>query len=286
MVSEDEKRRILRERRAAKIKNSSQRLGRITGERPGFEQEEQEEKVEQVEQKIEQKVEKATSRRISQTFAHDDPEIEDISKIDTIQEEEAKEFQKALQQYLSSEHHKHEDTDPSMDLFNKLMSGSQLNEPLNTTPLNPEELEYTQKLIEYNKQENDKSKAKFLLFKLITFTLLTLYSFFIENYKSSFNSTIRFNQVLNSSEFFKIFISLEILFTSFYAYKITNLPDNEYTFSFAKILEYLQYIPDQFLPQVWRNRIRLVVKYLDLLQLILFDFAIVFVVLGFLSYLN
>jgi hypothetical protein len=304
MVSEEEKRRILRERRAAKMKQAGERLGKITGERPGFEQETVPAAAAAAAPSATSSATGGSNRRISQTFEHDDPAIEDISKLNllpsrSLPQENADDFQRVLQEYLKSEHHQHADAttdgasipDPSMDLFNQLLSGAM--QPPSSSgsssappPQNLEEVEYQQKLIEFKKQQNDKFKAKFLLFKLITFVGLTCYFYFVEGYRSSFYQTVRFQNNYNNLNFFKIFMSLEVLFTSFYALKIHHLPDNEYTFSYAKILGYLQYIPDAFLSQTWRGRIRLVVKYLDLLQLILFDFSVVFVAFGLLSYLH
>lgn len=301
-LSEAEKRKILRERRLNKIKKSGEeRLNKITG---GNHTKLKGESVETPVESVSTATQSNKSKRISQNFDEtvddtQDPEIEDIANHEpVIDESEAQEFERALQQLLRSEQHQHSSTteaNPQFDLLNQLLSGASgvdggasgfpnfgdLSQ-FSTPPQSAEDHALAQELSEYKRALNDKYKAKFLLTKFVVFAMTTLYFIFTSteefNYKSSIAPIIRYNQ--DNLRLFKYFTALEMIFTSVYYFHLSSQRDSEYNYQYSWLLKYLGYIPDAFLGAVWKGRIRLVVKYLELLNFTLFGLAVIIVTFG------
>ncbi|CCH43355.1 putative membrane protein [Wickerhamomyces ciferrii] len=346
MSSEAEKRQKLRERRAAKIKNGASRLGKITGDYSEAQKDAEtirtnplsspETKSPTPEPSIgkETPISKSSgaSKRISQSFDHEDPEVEDISNFEPIKEsskessranqpsdqlDEAQQFEQMLQQMLGSVPHQHQgdsnnSTDapqgtPDFDIFSKLLSGdangqgnpfgslgsmgalqqtqAQKNQSQGYDPAHPdvnlEQIEYQKQLSEYNKIQNDKFKAKFMLFKFIISFGLTIYFFGIQGFYSSSVEIFRIHKL--DSGFSKIWLTLEILFTSYYALHLNKIQDSHYNYN-SKILKILGYVPDMFLSPYYKNKIRWFVKYQELIHLIIFDLSVIIFLFGILSF--
>jgi hypothetical protein len=277
-VTEAEKRKLLRERRAAKIANSSARLNRITGD------EKREDAVPELPQEIKEPVDidqaKKISNRISQNF--EDPPIQDIESItelntstgagnnDENMADFQKEFQQSLEQLLKSVKHEHGGSNPAFDMFNmdQLASIPNLNGSGEADTANDKDIE--ERLIQ--KKLNDKFKAQFMLIKLM-FVPLIIYICMGSN---RFN-----NSDFNVSLFIEYFTAFEVLTTSIYTFRLIKTPDNEYNYS--KVLDYVDLIPQGVVAQHWKEKARLLFKYLELIQFVLFDMSAVIVVFGLLS---
>jgi hypothetical protein len=277
-VTEAEKRKLLRERRAAKIANSSARLNRITGD------EKPEDAVPELPRETKEPVDtnqtKKSSNRISQNF--EDPPIQDIESITELNTSTGvgnngesmadfqKEFQQSLEQLLKSVKHEHGGSNPAFDMFNidQLASIPDLNGSGGADTANEKDIE--ERLIQ--KKLNDKFKAQFMLVKLM-FVPLIIYICMGSN---RFN-----NSDFNESLFIKFFTTFEVLSTSIYTFRLIKTPDNEYNYS--KLLDYVDLIPQGIVAQHWKQKTKLLFKYLELIQFVLFDMSAVIVVFGLLS---
>lgn len=324
-LSEAEKRKILRERRAAKVKNGSSRLNKITGDystpesttkvKPAIIQE-AEDSVPDLNPQVFMNSAAASnnkkSNRISQAF--DDPEVEDISNFiarpqtqqhqaHKVDQDEADEFQKALQQLLSSQQHQHENgSDPMANpfggdgqfdflqqmlggggpggAFGDILKGYTDGEPSQSGAggaQSDSDYLYKQELLAYNKEVNDQYKAYTMLTRFFAIAFISLNFQFEDN--SIFSTLESFSSTSNSL-FLQIFIAFEAIVTTIYALRLFKLSPGEYNFDF-KVLEYLDYVPDAYLSQSAKANLKLMMRYLELGKLILFDFAAV-IVLGIL----
>ncbi|KAH3667858.1 hypothetical protein WICMUC_005258 [Wickerhamomyces mucosus] len=321
-LTEAEKRKQLRERRAAKIKNGTSRLSKITGEHQGLE-EVQPEEVKPADSipdvlTSNTNVSNKKNNRISQSF--DDPEVEDIAQylastrtkpsnfkgrtqLPHPNANEADEFTKALNQIIGNHQKDHSIDDADIpnpfgngnqfDIFSQLLSGTgatgagtnslpDFSSLLQTGFTNGENLPgfggdgddftYNQQLAEYNKSLNDKFKAQWLLFKLIfNFVLVLLFkleeNFILDSIYSKFGTSILF---------LKSFIAFEIIFTTIYALRLFKISDNFYNYDF-QILTYLEFLPPNILPNSIKSKIRLAIRYFELVKFILFDISVVIV---------
>lgn len=279
-ITEAEKRKLLRERRAAKMANSSARLSQITGD--AVEEPVEESMKPEIATPVTQPITVASSavnkknNRISQNFQ--DPPMQDIDSV------EAEEFQKTLQQLLGSVKHDHEgNSGPTElnDMFAQMLKIPGMPQPgaqgEQGEQVPDEEFEKLQEL----KRANDQYKARFMCVKLILVVVYTLYFIFFNGFKSS---SFAIQQQGNYTSFIQMFTAFEVLTTSIYATHLIKTPENHY--NYHKALGYLDYIPHQFVSAAWKNRVKLGVKYLELLQLTLFDVSIVVVLFGVTSILN
>lgn len=268
-LTEAEKRALLRERRAAKMAQSSARLNRITGEKP-VETEPVEGLDEEPVQELKQ-VSAATKKnnRISQNFS--DPPMQDIDSV--AGEAEEQDFQKVLEKILGSSQHGHGDAELK-DMFSMMQGMSSGAEESSNEPQDS-----TSEEALLAKAANDKYKALFMLVKLIFTGCLTLY-FFTQGHRSSSYALPRGNP----TQFIQIFTAFEVITTSVYALHLINTKEAHYNYN-SKVLDYLGFVPAPLLSQKWKGRIKLGVKYLELLQLSLFDVSTVVVVYGALSWL-
>ncbi|KAH3684315.1 hypothetical protein WICPIJ_004695 [Wickerhamomyces pijperi] len=331
-LTEAEKRKLLRERRAAKVKNGSSRLNKITGDYSIPEPTnpipvEAEDIVPELKPQVFKNSTSATqkkSNRISQAF--DDPEVEDISKFlptrhqqqqkqqpnSKVNQEEAEEFQKALQQLLSSQQHQHENgSDPlanpfggdgQFDFLQQMLgaaggaggAGSPFGDLLkgfggpsgtngNATGEGQSDSDflYKQELLAYNKEVNDQYKAITMLTRFSIAAFLALIFHFEDN--SVLNLLESLSPSANSL-FLQVFISFEVIATITYALRLFKLSPGEYNYDF-KVLGYLDYVPDAYLSQSLKSKIKLMMRYLELGKLILFDFAAIIVLGVFLKVL-
>lgn len=319
-LTEAEKRQKLRERRAAKIKNGATRLGKITGDYSEASKESStspEPNATSPSSSVNAASNASSSssaatkanNRISQSFDND-PEIEDISKFEPVKESkneddtelssDAQQFEQMLQQMLSSPNHHSTagssdgfplgGTDGSagsqFDIFSQLLSGQGLpgtGDAGGEPPKSNEGNEYEAQLCEYNKIINDKYKAKFMLIKLFITSLITIWFFHFKGFHSSSYEVFRIKGI--ESGFTKIWISFEVIFTSIYALHLNKIEDRHYNYN-SKILNLLGMVPEMFVPLHIKNKIRWFVKYLELLNLIIFDLSVVVFIYGILSFLH
>lgn len=219
MSDEAEKRRLLRERRAAKVRaGAKSRLERITGEK--------------VEEPKEAKA--ASSKRISQTFdtpsvasGAEDPEIHDISQFepvpDTSSTTESEEFSKMMEKLLSQQQDFHPDDFQMPFPPMNVASGNQ------TGGSRAGHAEPEAKPAEFDKKLN----AQVILCRIIIFLITTVYYTF---------STPKLN-------FFTTFTSLELIFLSIQLRLNLINSDN-------KIMSLLQFVPPSLLPVSVRTHLQ------------------------------
>lgn len=291
-LTEQEKRKLLRERRAAKISNGSARLNKITGDVPAAEDVKPEVKPDNgIKDTIHQDSlgelphvsrEKKTSKsnRISQNFS-DDPPVQDIDSVEM--QAQAKELQRSLQELIGSVKHEHaqvgnEDSKELEMMFSSMMNGV----PKEAGGKQHEEdvdVDF-EKIVEA-KKANDKFKAQVMALRMALTIAVTLYFYFTYGFKSSTLSIV----TGDFTPFIQVFTAFEVIATSAYAIHMINTPEKHYNYN-SKILEYLGFVPEQLLSLQWKQRIKLGIKYMELLQLSLFDLSTVVVVFGLLSVLH
>ncbi|ODQ59271.1 hypothetical protein WICANDRAFT_79792 [Wickerhamomyces anomalus NRRL Y-366-8] len=295
-ISEAEKRQRLRERRAAKIKNGASRLGKITGD---YSEVPKQTPAPQAPPAA-TTTSSSSSNRISQSFDDKDPEIEDISKFEPIDEvkdldpsSDAKQFEQMLEKMLSSPKHQHDGPTTAgigegseFDIFAKLLGTQGADSgifPPSGQNNNNEDYEYETKLSEYNKILNDQFKAKFMMLRLVIMMGLSIWFYQFKGFHSSSSEILRIKAI--DSGFIEIWSSFEILFTGIYAMNLNKIKDSHYNYN-SKILNIMGMVPDMILPSYWKDKIRWVVKYQELINLIIFDLSCVIFILGVLSGLH
>lgn len=282
-LSELEKRKILRERRAAKFKKNggTDRLNKITSSNNS---------TLSMESPLDKKPTPPVSNhshRISQSFAHDqDPEIDDIDKFMSTdspipdplnQTPEADDLELLLQKMLQnapmaanldSGPLANDDFFKQMMTNNPLLSGAQPGEmPINTD-------------FQLNQLKFKKFKNYFTIFRVIT--LISLLLKFSISFELNPSKILIDYQNEHSSSFNRSFILLELVF---FVIQLFNIQKYDYHPGESMINSLLP-IVSQFAPPKYGKMIKMIPAYIDIYKIFMVDISIVILFFGLKSIFN
>ncbi|KAG7697122.1 hypothetical protein KL948_002228 [Ogataea haglerorum] len=255
-----EKRRLLRERRQAKLAaTSSDRLGKITGT-------------------------VGSHLPTASPLSAEDPPVSDISEattpaIDGSSGDSEPSMDKILESMLSQGHNHNV---PSLlpDDFMKTMSSilpSTNDESTEPTP-GPESnaSEHEMQLNEYNRYQLRKFRLGFTALRFVS--VLTLVYFKLVGYTLFYPSFERLDHGYGKIDLWNWFTILEVIFSVVYVLVYRFLPRTKENSIFSII--------EGILPQRYRSRFEMIVKYRDVIAFWINDLSVLILALGCLAWLN
>lgn len=291
-LSAEEKKRLLRERRQAKMSKgkATARLNNILSQGSSV-------KTSGVKSVLDQEKEATSSH-------DDDPEIQDITEITTppprtppIGEDAPQDIDKIFQTMLQQQQQRGQGANTADDPFAQIMKmfnqtegpDSLINEGSASTQ-DPTEIKYHQELLEYNTYNQKLWKFRFLLVRL----LVTLFNFFyhytsISDFHASNYAYVR---DLSSEEypvrdFFTWFATSEVVLVAAY-YSVFHSLGLFHAANQNSIILKVMSMGSMILPQLesYKPLVARFLGYYELLGIVLGDLSLVIVLFGLLSFAN
>ncbi|KAI5951198.1 GET2 [Candida jiufengensis] len=296
-LSEEEKRRILRERRQNKMAkgNATSRLNDILTQGTSV-------KASSVKSVLDKPQPTETTQPTAKSTAivshDDDPDIQDISDVATPYKpiaEQNPDFDDMFQKILQQQHH-HGDAgsghNPMDDLFK--MFGDAGNNTSNENfdfpqSANPEQIKYQQDLNNYYAYQQNLWKFRFLIVRIIATIANFAYHYInIPSFVSSNHAYVRDLEVIYPLKgFITWFFSIEILIIASYYTIFESLglfhASNQKNFILQGISMVSMFVPNL---QVYKPLIARLLGYKELLGIFFGDLSLVIVLFGLLSFQN
>ncbi|KAG7893818.1 hypothetical protein KL908_002872 [Ogataea polymorpha] len=255
-----EKRRLLRERRQAKLAaTSSDRLGKITGT-------------------------VGSHLPTESPLSAEDPAVSDISEAMTPATDgssgDAELSMDKLLENMLSQSHNHDVPSILPEDFMKTMSSilpSMNDESSKPTPASQKKLsDQETRLDEYNRYQLRKFRLGFTILRFVS--VLTLVYFRLVGYTLFYPSFERLDHGYGKVDLWNWFTILEVLYSVVYVLVYRYLPQTRENSIFSII--------EGFVPQHYRGRFEMVVKYRDVVVFWINDLSVLILALGCLAWLN
>ena len=284
-LSEEEKRRILRERRQAKMAKgkASDRLNNILTQGASV-------KTSSVTSVLDKP--EPTSTELPPVVSHDDdPAIQDISSVaagdaplgESDPQTEINEMFKSIFQQQSSQGG---DNNPMADLFKMLGDSNSSSDQFSAPPESPQS-QYEQQLNQYHLYQKQVWKFRFTIVRVLAIASLFAYNYYsIPSFTASNHSYVRdLTEVYPLSGFAQLFFTFEIVIIASYYFILTNnglfhaARQNNLVMKGVQLVSMFAPQVQQFAPILLR-----VLEYKELLGIFLGDLSLVVVLFGLLSF--
>lgn len=175
--------------------------------------------------------------------------------------------------------------DPFSSMMMNMMKQQQQTEGEN--PDNLQDMEYEQKLLKYNTFKSKQLKFKFLVVRYLTIIMNFIYHFvYNDGFRSSSHDYIR-SEIPTSNQFTLIFLSIEAVILSSYYLISSKRKSSENMTSDNFILKMIS-MASSFVPMIAAYQPLLVslLGYWEILNMFLGDLALIVVLFGITSYLK